>query len=141
MLYQLLKLTDLDNRIATYGLMCPEGHCFEFTYKTLRPVLLDAGFSSNLCGSILRLLHKRFPCSYEKSLSLPHPSDYHLATLIDYLKDRGFKVFLPLPLSDSDIIEYLNSRGYLVSPPLSSEIEQEQNPSLPLSVSTRATVS
>lgn len=88
-----------------------------FTYMTFRDELQALGRSSNWIGSILRLLHRRYPPSktYKQRNDLERLVDQiGESGLADYLRSKGIRVFKSLSVPDKALIAYLEAKGYVI---------------------------
>jgi hypothetical protein len=94
--------------------------------KDLEEIAASKGFTSKWIGAMLRLFYKYFPDQdplkrldlYPElrpyTLPLDDPERYDESFLVDYLRQKGYIVYRPIPVPDEKIIKYLEKIGYVV---------------------------
>lgn len=84
-----------------------------FKHDDFRSALAKLDRGSNWVGSMLKLFKKRYPRKhyYRRRDSA---TDYDLDTLLCYLREKGYRCYKPLDVSDTEIIALLNARGWAV---------------------------
>jgi hypothetical protein len=89
----------------------------EFTRLSFRERMEFLGRGPNWIGSMLRLFHRTYPMTFKETMRSPLDKvrnslgDHGIA---DYLRQKGYHVFRPLPVPDDELISYVKSRGYIV---------------------------
>lgn len=92
-------------------------------FQSLRASLEAVGRSSNWVGCMVRLFNQKFPVRLPvKSLSSGPARFPHDVDIVAYLRDRGYLVYRPLPITDSELISYIKSRGYKVEKGVGAEL-------------------
>jgi hypothetical protein len=91
----------------------------EFTRLSFRERLEMIGRGSGWIGSMLRLFHRSYPITYKPRVEIP-PVEKVVKGLgdrgiVDYLRQKGYHVFQPLPVIDEQLISYVRSKGYVVA--------------------------
>jgi len=112
----------IDKDGSSFNLFEENTFLCSFTRETFRETLENLCRSSHWIGYILRLLNKQYPNQSLKPLK-DTAEGYGIGYLIDYMQSKGYRVFIPLPLSDLDIACYLMSHGYEVTYPDKDEKE------------------
>ncbi len=90
----------------------------EFTRLSFCERLEILGRGSSWIGSMLRLFHRSYPMAFKEKEEKPpfakvlRSLGYH--GIVDYLRQRGYRVYQRLPVSDHEMISYVRSRGYVV---------------------------
>jgi len=108
-----------------------------FARHTFRYDLESLGRGNGWIGAILRLFSQTYPFSSRPSEELT-PLTLLIRTIGDqgiaeYLRHKGYPVYKPVPVSDTELINYIQSVGYTVGmrnevlSPLISTVEENNN--------------
>ncbi len=111
------------NVINRYRFICnTEGVDAIFTRDNFREVLEGLGFSPQRIGHVVKLINKIDPLPVRPKTSPSDLAHYSESFLINYMRKKGFEIYIKIPVSDEDIIFWLESKGFTVFEGQSNEM-------------------